>query len=284
MLSSVRTAGQKSVHPKSSGVALPCLGTALCGAVVLLLLGAAAFAQRSGFEFAANGDISLISEEGHRTRLVDHGHCNEVSATLDGRLFACFVSRGVGDNGFLPQFQIEIYHEDGRKLVLEPGGPIRDWHFSKNDHQVAVSFNASDGRISDALYDVQSGKLIESLVAPADLSQLPQWAKSSLQINDESVPMDAASQEMRNKWIDKTLRQIETIQPSMHRRDLAKLFYHDGGFSSFGQSRYVFKECPMIKIDVNFKSPEGKNRLQQENPDDIIDSVSRPYLQRPFAD
>lgn len=283
MLSSVRAAGQKTMVATFTGFAPASLRAALCG-VVVLVTGAAASAQQTGFEFAANGDISLISKNGHRTRLVDHGHCNEVSGTPDGRLFACLVSRGVDDNGYRPQFQIEIYHDDGRKLLVEPGGSIRDWHFWKNDRQVAVSFNASDGHIADALYDVQSGKLVESLEEPADPAQLPPWAKCRLQIDDESVPVDAASQQMRNKWMNKTLRQIGTIQPGMHRRDLATLFRQDGGLSSFGQGRYVLKECPMIKIDVKFKSPDGKSQLQQESPDDIIDSVSKPYLQWPFAD
>lgn len=242
-------------------------------------------AQRTGLTLDPNGDIALIWNDGHRTVLARHDHCNEISGTPDNRLMACMVSRGVDDQGYRLGFEIEIYFEDGTKLVLEPGGPIRDWHFWNDHQQIAVSFTSSDGQVSHALYNSQSGNLIETLAAPTDLSKLPQWAKTQTQVDDESVPMDADSQAMRNRWMEKTLREIETIQPGMHRRDLATLFRQDGGINPIGsQERYVLKECSMIKIDVSFKTPDETSPWLQENPDDVIESVSKPYLQYPVMD
>ena len=130
--------------------------------------------------------------------------------TPDHRLMACMVSRGMDNRGFQPAYQIELYHDDGSKFVLEPGGPIRGWHLWNDDHQIAVSFKASNGQVSDTLYSLDSGDLVESLAEPADLTQLPRWAKRQEQLNDESVPMDADSQPMRILWMDKTLRHIRS--------------------------------------------------------------------------
>ncbi len=263
----------------------PCLPAPALFGAFLLTSGAVSHAQQPGLTLDPNGAIVLISRNGHHTVLAGQGHCNEILGTPDNRLLACAVSRGVDDQGFRPSLQIEIYYEDGSKLVLEPGGPIRDWHFWNDHQQIAVSSNAGDGQVSHALYNSQSGNLIESQAEPADPAHLPQWARSQTQVDDESVPTDTASQEMRNKWMDKTLRQIETIQPGMHRRDLATLFRPDGGINPIGnQERYVLKECTMIKIDVSFKAPDETSPVQHKNPDDVIESVSKPYLQYPTMD
>lgn len=260
------------MHPTRSGSISYLLSAAMFG-VFALTPGTTAHAQQAGLTLDANGGIVLISKDGHRTILAQHGHCVQSFGTPDNRLMACMVSRGMDNRGFQPAYQIEIYHDDGSKFVLEPGGPIRGWHLWNDDHQIAVSFKASNGQVSDTLYSLDSGDLVESLAEPADLTQLPRWAKSQEQLNDESVPMDADSQQMRILWMDKTLRQIAAIQPGMHRRDLDTLFRMDGGINPIDQQhyRYVFKECLMIKIDVSFKAPDQtspSSPLQQENPDD----------------
>ena len=241
--------------------------------------------QQTGLTLETNGDITLISQDGHRAVLAEHSHCNEIRGTPDGEMLMCFVSRGTDDHGFLPQFEIEIYHADGQKQVLAPGGPIREWHFWNEARQLALSFTASNGRIGDALYDVQTGNLFETIEEPADLSHLPQWAKTQLQIDDESVPTDERSQEMQGKWLAKTFRQIESIKPGMHRRDLDSLFRHDGGIQvGPSEDRYVFKACSLIKIDVGFSLTGNSDDPFNEDPDDLITSVSKPYLQYPMFD
>jgi hypothetical protein len=243
------------------------------------------FAQRSGITFDSNGDITLVSGDGHRTVIARHDHCNGINSTPDGQMLACVVSRGLDDHGFRPQFQVELYHADGRKVVLEPGGSIREWHFWNDSQQIAISFKANDGHVWDALYEAGYGGLVAREEESGDLSQLPQWAKSQSQVSDESVPMDADSQAMRNQWMDKVLREMEAIRPGMHRGDLSALFRQDGGINPIGhQERYVLKECPTIKIDVSFRNPDGSDRLDRESPDDVIDSISKPYLQWAIMD
>ena len=80
-------------------------------------------------------------------------------------------------------------------------------------------------------------------------------------------------------WIAKVMRQIGSIQPGMRRKDLAKIFTTQGGLSSPQQRTYVHVECPYIKVDVRFKATDGKADTPEEDPEDIIESISRPYLQ-----
>jgi hypothetical protein len=78
--------------------------------------------------------------------------------------------------------------------------------------------------------------------------------------------------------------QLAAIKPGMHRQDLAELFHEDGGISFGLERRFVFRECPLIKIAVRFKPSGKEHQWLQEDPDDVIESVSKPYLEYPFAD
>src|SRR6266566_3862947 len=82
----------------------------------------------------------------------------------------------------------------------------------------------------------------------------------------------------RTKWIAKVLRQIGKIRPGMRRRDLLTVFTTEGGISTRTQRTYVHTECPYIKVTVRFKAVSGESPSLDEDPDDIIESVSQPFL------
>jgi len=83
----------------------------------------------------------------------------------------------------------------------------------------------------------------------------------------------------RTKWVAKVLRQITKIEPGMKRRDLLKVFTTEGGLSTRFQHTYVYSECPFIKVNVRFKAAaNNEGSGVEEEPDDIIESVSQPYL------
>jgi hypothetical protein len=82
----------------------------------------------------------------------------------------------------------------------------------------------------------------------------------------------------RTKWVAKVLRQITKIEPGMKRRDLLKVFTTEGGLSTRFQHTYVYSECPYIKVNVRFKSANNEGNGVDEEPDDIIESISQPYL------
>jgi hypothetical protein len=50
------------------------------------------------------------------------------------------------------------------------------------------------------------------------------------------------------------------------------------------QREYVFVECPYIKVDVRFKAAAGTTDSLGENPEDVIESVSKPYLEFSIVD
>jgi len=88
----------------------------------------------------------------------------------------------------------------------------------------------------------------------------------------------------RTKWVAKVLRQIKKIEPGMRRRDLLKVFTSEGGFSTRFQHAYVHSECPYIKVNVRFKAANSEGNGVEEEPDDIIESISQPYLAWSVAD
>lgn len=92
-----------------------------------------------------------------------------------------------------------------------------------------------------------------------------------------------------SQWVDRSLREIIEIKPGMKRADLKKLFAPDGGISSRIHGRYLYRSAS-IKIDVEFE-PAGKVErdaqgriLVDESDDDVIKTVSKPYLEYGFTD
>jgi len=178
----------------------------------------------------------------------------------------------------LPSFRLEIYRKGGYKGIIEPGEPILDWHFWKDGQQVAVSYGQGNDQVAYALYDLATARPIERVAETSDESLLPQWAKSEGQIQAESVPMSAELTQERMQWIGKVLRQIGQIRPGMKRKDLLTVFTTEGGLSTRTQRTYVYRDCPYIKVTVHFKAPEDEITELNEDLDDIIESLSQPFL------
>jgi hypothetical protein len=179
----------------------------------------------------------------------------------------------------LESHRLEIYRKGGHKEIIEPGGSIGEWHFSKAGHQIAVSYWPTDGHAMHALFELATARLVDKVSETSDERLLPQWAKSPSQIQDESVAMSTELSAERTKWISKVLRQIGKFKPGMRRRDLLKVFTTEGGLSFRTQRTYVYAQCPYIKVTVHFKASGDEGATIDEDPDDIIESISQPYLQ-----
>jgi hypothetical protein len=65
----------------------------------------------------------------------------------------------------------------------------------------------------------------------------------------------------------------------MFRADLERLFKYEGGIHTRSQQTYVYRDCPYIKIDVEFAPSE-----QNQKSADRITNISRPYIARPIID
>jgi hypothetical protein len=90
--------------------------------------------------------------------------------------------------------------------------------------------------------------------------------------------------EEHTKWIDSVLRTIDTIKPGMTRKDLSTVFVTEGGISTRLQRTYVYRQCPFIKVTVQFEATNGLGWDFPEMPNDKIVKISRPFLQYSVMD
>jgi hypothetical protein len=204
-------------------------------------------------------------------------NCMEARFADDKQTVGCIVARGTKPEEALQSMRLEIYLRNGKLDIIETETPM-DWHFWHDGQQVAVYSRSLDGKNHYALYDAASAHLVEELAGPSDESLLPEWAKSPAQVQDESVPVGNDYAQERTKWIAKVLRQITKIEPGMKRQDLLKVLTTEGGLSTRLQHTYLYSECPYIKVNVRFKAVSDEGNGAEEEPDDIIESISPPYL------
>jgi hypothetical protein len=233
---------------------LACAGTCL----------AQQFAYNEEVESDKDGNIVVSSDGGKLILMGNTGRGGEASVAGDRQTVICLVQHPEDRRLAL---QAAIYFRGGRMEVIETGAPIWEWHFWENGRQLALFFGTRGNRGTHALYDTGTGSMVEKVEQPEDVSQLPQWAKSALQIQNESVPLGTELAEERSNWITKVLTEIGKIQPGMTRKDLLALFRMEGGLSTRLQRTYVLAECPSIKADVIFRA--AKNEVGfTETPED----------------
>jgi len=91
-------------------------------------------------------------------------------------------------------------------------------------------------------------------------------------------------------WVTEALKRMQTIAPGMTRNDLMRVFTTEGGLSTPFQRTFVSRDCPYFKVDATFRRAsqrhpeEGRERLLSEYGDDVIATVSRPFLQFSIMD
>ena len=88
----------------------------------------------------------------------------------------------------------------------------------------------------------------------------------------------------QNVWAMNALKEIRTIQVSMTRRDLEKVFAEEGGLSSRRSRTYVYRQCFYLKVDVEFEPVERADGTWEESSHDKIVKMSKPYLDNPVLD
>lgn len=93
----------------------------------------------------------------------------------------------------------------------------------------------------------------------------------------------AQAPESKCRVITAALRSVQTLTPGTARSQLEKDFELDGGMQFAAHSRYVFKACNDIKIDVEL-SGTGIDDRADFLPTDTIVKVSEPYLELPSTD
>ena len=98
------------------------------------------------------------------------------------------------------------------------------------------------------------------------------------------VPSESRGANEHTEWIAKSLKEIESVKVGMTRLDLLRVFKEEGGISTREWRRYVYRDCPYIKVDVEFEPVgEPENKLSQ-SPRDKIVKISKPFLEWSIMD
>ena len=98
------------------------------------------------------------------------------------------------------------------------------------------------------------------------------------------LPSASRGPDEHTEWIAKSLKEIEGVKVGMTRLDLLRVFKEEGGLSTRTQRRYVYRDCPYIKVEVEFEPVgEPENKLSQSPRDKII-KISKPFLEWSILD
>jgi len=96
--------------------------------------------------------------------------------------------------------------------------------------------------------------------------------------------LESRGTDEHTEWIAKSLKEIENVKVGMTRVDLLKVFKEEGGISTRTWRRYAYRDCPYIKVDVEFE-PVGEleNKVSPSQKDKII-KISKPFLEWSIID
>ena len=134
---------------------------------------------------------SALAQSAEEMMGVKEGHCSMAQGTVDGRTFVCMV-RDHDPARFSDPTQIEIYRRHKRICTIEPGSPIREWHFWREGTELAVYYGTKDGLGTYALYKTRTGQQVDRVPGSPKPRSLPQWTKNQLQLAEESLPEGVA--------------------------------------------------------------------------------------------
>jgi hypothetical protein len=112
-------------------------------------------------------------------------------------------------------------------------------------------------------------KISFTILAISIVAGLTGFAQSGAQSQDAKTHCE---------WIAKSLREMGTIKVGMTRADLLKVFSEEGGLSTRTQRQYAYRECPYIKVAVEFEPVETKEILPENGKDKIV-KISRPFIE-----
>jgi hypothetical protein len=89
--------------------------------------------------------------------------------------------------------------------------------------------------------------------------------------------------------MEQVLKDVSSVQSGMTRAELLRVFTTEGGLSTRDEQRYVYRRCPLIKVIVSFRRPADADddwggAPEEERAGDIIQSISKPFLDYPIMD
>lgn len=82
--------------------------------------------------------------------------------------------------------------------------------------------------------------------------------------------------------VEQALEDSARLKAGMTRRDAERYFALDGGMNFRGQTRYVYKKCDLVKVEITFEEdPSVQNDFSQK---DKITNLSKLFLEYPSRD
>ena len=82
--------------------------------------------------------------------------------------------------------------------------------------------------------------------------------------------------------VERALRDFQGVKVGMARRDIERFFAVAGGMTFRTHTRYVYRDCEYLKIEVDFKTdPKTENAF---SPDDKIIGISEIVVAYPVMD
>lgn len=89
--------------------------------------------------------------------------------------------------------------------------------------------------------------------------------------------------ESHTQWVTRSLKEMQSVKVGLSRADLLKVFKEEGGLSTRYHRRYVYRDCPYFKVDVEFEAVEAKAD-GGEHASDKITKISKPFLEWSITD
>ena len=91
--------------------------------------------------------------------------------------------------------------------------------------------------------------------------------------HNNSAPQDLTGE------ITKVLLECQKIKPGMTRAELLKIFTGEGGLFTARHRTFGYRPCWEIKVDVEFDLSNPDQSVVDQEPTDIIKTISKPYLE-----
>jgi hypothetical protein len=135
------------------------------------------------------------------------------------------------------------------QYLADPNRPVSKWR-ARIDIELVV-----DGKIID----------LNRIRLPADTPIIDKRKPA----NKQEASHDHTA------WISECLKHVQSIRPGATRGGLLEVVTTEGGISNRLSRRYVYKECPYIKVDVEFKAI-GDGMFENDN--DIITKISKSII------
>jgi hypothetical protein len=111
----------------------------------------------------------------------------------------------------------------------------------------------------------------------------------SRSLHGTELPVQPQSQN-HIEWVTEALLRMQTVKVGMTRNDLLKIFTTEGGLSTGLRRRFVSRDCPYFKVNVEFEAVGRPNRDRdgtvtlEEDGRDVIVKISKPYLEFSVTD